>query len=70
MMISGEHKQHVHNSYGKETDSSLNVKDTDKDTDKEESNHSIARSFDKIFIGESRQRVGLQHRQYYYGIGF
>ena len=24
-----------------------NVKDTDKDTDEEESNHSIARSFDK-----------------------
>ena len=47
MMRSGEHKQHVHNSYGKETASSSNVKDTEKDTDEDESNHSIARSFDE-----------------------
>ena len=29
MMRSGEHKQHVHNIYGKETALSSNVKDTD-----------------------------------------
>ena len=42
MMRSGEHNQQVHGSYGKETASSSNVKDTDKDTDEDESNHSIA----------------------------
>ena len=47
MMRSGEHKQHVHDSYKKETASSSNVKDTDEDTDKDESNHSIVRSFDE-----------------------
>ena len=47
MMIYGEHKQHVHNSYEKETASSSNVKDMDEDTDEDESNHSIARSFDE-----------------------
>ena len=46
MMRSGEHKQHVHDSYEKETASSSDVKDTDEDTDEDESNHSIARSFD------------------------
>ena len=46
MMRSGDINHHVHDSYGKETASSLNIKDTDKDTDKEESNHSIAQSFD------------------------
>ena len=46
-MRSGEHKQHVHDSYGKETASSSNVKDTDEDTDEDESNHSIARSFEE-----------------------
>ena len=45
MMISGKHKQHMHDSYGKETASSSNVKDTDKDKDEDVSNHSIARSF-------------------------
>ena len=47
MIRSGEHKQHVHDSYEKETASSSNVKDTDEDTDEDESNHSIARSFDE-----------------------
>ena len=47
MTISGDHKQHVHDSYEKETASSSNVKDTDKDTDVDESNHSIAQSFDE-----------------------
>ena len=47
MMRSGEHKQHVHDSYEKETASSSKVKDTDKDTNEDESNHSIARSFDE-----------------------
>ena len=47
MMISGENKQHVHDSYEKETASSSNVTDTDEDTDKDESNHSIAQSFDE-----------------------
>ena len=46
MMRSGEHKQHVHDSYEKETALSSNVKDTGEDTDKDESNHSISRSFD------------------------
>ena len=46
-MRSGEHKQHVHESYEKDTASSSNVKDMDEDTDKYKSNHSIARSFDK-----------------------
>ena len=47
MMRYGEHKQHVHDSYGKETALSSKVKDTDEDTDEDESNHSIAPSFDK-----------------------
>ena len=47
MMRSGEHKQHVHDSYEKETASSSNVKDMDEDTDEDKSNHSIARSFDE-----------------------
>ena len=49
MMISGDHKQHVHDSYEKETASSSNVTDTNEDiedTDEDESNNSIARSFD------------------------
>ena len=47
MMRSGETNHNVHDSYGKETASSLNVKDTDEDKDEDESNHSIARSFDE-----------------------
>ena len=47
MMRYGDHKQHVHDSYGKETASSSNVKDTDEDKDEDESNDSIARSFDE-----------------------
>ena len=47
MLRSSEHKQHVHDSYEKETTSSSNVKDTDKDTDEDESNHLTARSFDE-----------------------
>ena len=37
----------MHDGYGKETALSSNVKDTDEDTDEDESNHSIARSFDE-----------------------
>ena len=47
MMRSGENNHHVHDSYGKETASSSNVKDTDEDKDEDESNNSIARSFDE-----------------------
>ena len=47
MMRSGEHKQHVHDSYEKDMVSSSNVTDTDEDTDEDESNHSITRSFDE-----------------------
>ena len=47
MMRSGEHKQHVHKSYGKDKALSSNVKNTDEDTDEEKSNHSIARSFEE-----------------------
>ena len=47
MMRPGDHKQHVHNNYEKETASSSDVTDTNKDTDEDESNHSIARSFDE-----------------------
>ena len=47
MMRYGDHKQHVLNSYEKETASSSNVTDTDEDTDEDESNHSIAPSFDE-----------------------
>ena len=43
MMISGENNHHVHNGYVKEMASSLDVNDTDED----ESNNSIARSFDE-----------------------
>ena len=49
-MRSGDHKQHVHDSYENETASSSDVTDTNedtKDTDEDESNHSIARSFDQ-----------------------
>ena len=48
MMRSGEHKQHVHNSYEKVTALSSDVTDTNedtKDTNEDESNHSIARSY-------------------------
>ena len=47
MMRSGENNHHVHDGYGKEMASSLDVKDTDEDKDKEESNNSIARYFDE-----------------------
>ena len=50
MMRSGDHKQHVHNNCEKETASSSDVTNTNEDiedTDKDESNHSIARSFDE-----------------------
>ena len=50
MMRSGDHKQHVHDSYEKETALSSDVTDTNEDTedtDEDESNHSIAQSFDK-----------------------
>ena len=49
-MRSGDHKQHVHGSYEKETALSSDVTDMNKDTedtDKDKSNHSIARSFDE-----------------------
>ena len=46
MMRSGENNHHVHDGYRKETASSSNVKYTDEDKDEDESNHSIARSFD------------------------
>ena len=50
MMRSDYHKQHVHDSYEKETNSSSDITDTNEDTedtDEDESNHSIARSFDE-----------------------
>ena len=50
IMRSGDHKQHMHDSYENETASSSDVTDTNedtKDTDKDESNHSLARSFDE-----------------------
>ena len=39
IMRSDDHKQHMHDSYEKETASSLNVTDTNEDTDEDESNH-------------------------------
>ena len=47
MMISGENNHHVHENYGKEMAPSSNVKYTDEDKDEDESNNSIARSFDE-----------------------
>ena len=47
MMRSGENNHHVHDGYGKETASSSNVKDTVEDTDEDESNNSIAQSFEE-----------------------
>ena len=50
MMRSGDHKQNVHESFEKETALSSDVTDTNEDTedtDEDESNHSIARSFDE-----------------------
>ena len=47
MMRSGENNHHVHDGYGKEMASSSDVKDTDEDKDNDESNNSIARSFDE-----------------------
>ena len=47
MMRSGENNHHLHDGYGKEMAPSSDVKDTDKDKDEEESNNSIARSFDE-----------------------
>ena len=54
MMRSVEHKQHVHDSYEKETALSSKVTDMNKDTedtDEDKSNHSIARSFDEPSAG-------------------
>ena len=48
MMISGENNHHVHDGYGKEMDPSSDVKDADEDKDEDESNNSIAQSFDKL----------------------
>ena len=59
IMRSGDHKQHVHDSYEKETASSSDVTDTNEDTedtDEDESNHSIARSFDET-SSENRDSV-------------
>ena len=47
MMRSGENNHHVHNGYGKEMAPSSDVKDTDEDKDEDESNNSIAQSFDE-----------------------
>ena len=50
MTSSGDQKRDVHDSYEKETTSSSDVMNTNedtKDTDEDESNHSIARSFDE-----------------------
>ena len=41
MMRCGENNHHVHDGYGKEMAPSLDVNDTDKDTDEDESNNSI-----------------------------
>ena len=46
-MRSRYHKQNVQDSYEKETASSLDVMDTNEDTDEDESDQSIARSFDE-----------------------
>ena len=40
-MRSGENNHHVHDGYGKEMARSLDVNDTDKDTDEDESKNSI-----------------------------
>ena len=55
-MRSGDHKQNVHDSYEKETALSLDVMDTDEDTDEDESDQSIARSFDKPNISDSQDQ--------------
>ena len=47
MMRSGEKNHHVHDVYGKDMASSSDVKDMDEDRDEDESNNSIARSFDE-----------------------
>ena len=47
MMRSGENNHHVHDGYEKEMASSSDVNNTDEDKDEDESNNSIARSFDK-----------------------
>ena len=50
MMSSGDQKRDVHDSYEKETTSSSDVMNTNEDTedtDEDESNHHIARSFDE-----------------------
>ena len=46
-MRSGENNYHVQDGYGKEIAPSSDVKDTDRDKDEDESNHSIAQSFDE-----------------------
>ena len=47
IMRSGDHKQNVHYSYEKETALSSDVMDTDEDNDEDESDRSIAQSFDE-----------------------
>ena len=48
MMRCGENNNHVHDSYEEEMAPSLDVNDTDEDTDEEKSNNSIVRDpFDK-----------------------
>ena len=47
MMRSGENNHHVYDGYGKEMAPSSDVKDADEDKYEDESNNSIAQSFDK-----------------------
>ena len=47
MMRSGEKNHHVHDGYEKEMAPSSDVKNTDEDKNKDESNNPIARSFDE-----------------------
>ena len=47
MMRSGENNHHVHDGYGKQVAPLSDINDTDKDKYKDESNNSIAQSFDE-----------------------
>ena len=49
MMRSGENNHHVNDGCGKDMASSLDVNDTDKDTDEDKSNNSIVHDiFDEL----------------------
>ena len=65
MMICGDNNHHVHDGYGKEMALSLDVNDTDDDTDKDESKNSIVHdpfdepSSENLIMDESKSECNI-----------